>query len=176
ADCDAGTWSTYALWSTTQLGGTDTRWGKIFEDPTNFGNLTLLGNSQTAAGGWNRARVYCDVSGCFVTEDWVGFGAATSAAFDTSSFAFDKYPLSKDFSGLLCDTDGTYYMVSSDGNFRMGVVYSDENSNSAYDAGDNIIFCTDFNPNKLNYLGEYSDYEIAFPKSFADNVDMYLDG
>ncbi|HLC48368.1 MAG TPA: hypothetical protein VJI13_04810, partial [Candidatus Norongarragalinales archaeon] len=174
SNCSSGIWESRALWSTTQLGGTDTRWGKMYEDPNNPGNLTLLGISQTAANGWYRARIYCDESACEESEPWTGFGATSSAVYDVASFAFDKHRITSG-AAPVCGLEGTYYLNSTDGNFKVGMLYSDEDSSNAYSAGDNIIFCSNFNINSPNFEGDLSDYEIVFPKSFANNVDMYFD-
>ncbi|MEK6953605.1 MAG: hypothetical protein AABX01_01245 [Candidatus Micrarchaeota archaeon] len=74
-----------------------------------------------------------------------------------------------------CGIQNLFFLNSTDGNFHIGLLYSDENSNDIYNTGDNIIFCTDFNPNSINYLGDRSDYEIVFPRSFASTVDVYFD-
>jgi hypothetical protein len=175
ANCMAGVFQTNMLWSTTQLGGVDTLWAKMYPDPNNPGNLTLIAMSQTAANGWYRARVYCNASACIESEPWTGFGATSVNTYDLASFTFDRHIIPIAGTSPTCGINGTYYMTPTDGNFKIGLLYTDENSNNAYNSGDNIIFCTDFNPNRQNFEGGISDYEIAFPKSFANNVDMYFE-
>jgi hypothetical protein len=74
-----------------------------------------------------------------------------------------------------CGIGNAFFLNTTDGNFKVGVIYSDENSNNVYNTGDNIIFCVDFNINSPDFQGDLSDYEIVFPKSFASEVDMYFD-
>jgi hypothetical protein len=108
------------------------------------------------------------------TEGWSGFGATTLSTYDLASFTYDRHLVATGNTAT-CGINNTYFMTPTDGNFKIGLLYTDENSNNVYNSGDNIIFCGDFNPNKLNYQGGLSDYEIAFPKSFANNVDMYFE-
>ncbi|MBI5224695.1 hypothetical protein HY989_02400 [Candidatus Micrarchaeota archaeon] len=175
ANCDGGLWLNNGLWSSTQLGGFDTAWGQMYADKSNPGNFTLLGTSQTAADGWYRAKIFCNATLCEQNDPWTNFGATTSVAFESASFAFDAHLNYTDSTGSPCGLNETYYMATSDGNFKVGVIYSDEDSSNTYSAGDNIIFCTDFNINKPNAFGGTSDFEMSFPKSFANNVDMYFD-
>ncbi len=96
ANCFAGTYTTaantpIALWSTTQLGGTDTSWGSIEADAYYPGNLTLVGASQTAGNGWYRTQIYCDASGCSNQGNWVQVSGTTSVAYEGARFAFDKF-------------------------------------------------------------------------------------
>jgi len=80
-----------------------------------------------------------------------------------------------DGTATVCKVDSVNYMNSSDWNWRMAAIYSDGDSSDTFTEGDIIIFCTDVNFNATNFLGEQSDYEIAFPKSFGDNVDIWFD-
>ncbi|MFH0971128.1 MAG: hypothetical protein V1835_01025 [Candidatus Micrarchaeota archaeon] len=174
ANCMAGNFNFISLWSTTQLGGTDTAWGKLFADPNKPGEFVLLGNSQTAANGWYRARIYCDAASCSQVDAWTNLAASSSAAYESGSFTFDRHQLYRT-SRPPCGFNETYFLNSSDYNWAIGVLYSDEDSSGAYTGGDNIIFCTDFNVNKPDAMGGTSDYEIVFPKSFSGSVDLYFE-
>ncbi|MBU1196969.1 hypothetical protein KJ765_00500 [Candidatus Micrarchaeota archaeon] len=77
--------------------------------------------------------------------------------------------------GNLCGLSGVNYMITTDGNWNIGVMYSDEDDSSAFSAGDTIIFCADLNPDAANFEGGSSDYEIAFPKSLEDFVDFWVE-
>ncbi len=75
----------------------------------------------------------------------------------------------------VCGLAGAYYLNTTDGNWKVGVIYSDEDSSNTYTEGDNIIFCVDFNVNQLNFEGGLSDYEIVFPRTHGNDVDMYME-
>ncbi len=75
-----------------------------------------------------------------------------------------------------CALTGVNVMNSSDGLFKIGVLYEDENSNNAYNSGETIIFCAQVNYNATNYAARLVDYETAFPKALANTIDLYVEG
>jgi hypothetical protein len=136
ANCFSGTYTTSAnspinLWSGTQLGGTDTSWGSIYADPNNPGNLTLVGASQTASGGWYRSQIYCNSTSCYSQGNWASLGgAASSIAYEGAAFAFGTHPAF----GLDARFNATFENAADFGTLNATMVFNSTQS-SQYQLG-----------------------------------------
>ncbi len=147
-----------------------------FQLRNNTGGGNLLYSSQGRAGS-----IFLSAAGA--SPNWLSLQAASrspdlpamSAALGLSKPADLLENNYADGYADTCGLSSVSYMLSSDGNWKIGVLYSDEDSSGAYSAGDNVLFCTEIITASANYLGLQSNYEIAFPKAFANNADFWYE-
>ena len=109
ANCQAGTWVTYTTWSTTDI-GTDTSWAQLYPAFNEPGRFTAIMLDQLTTTGWRRGRISCDASGCTSLEAPTAWGAVSSVAYESASFAYDIYEPPKPNNNTIWDeTDPKQY-------------------------------------------------------------------
>ncbi|MFH1107234.1 MAG: hypothetical protein V1787_05035 [Candidatus Micrarchaeota archaeon] len=116
-----------------------------------------------------------------VVPSWGKFKAATAEdmpAMDSAlGLSFEDDLLENNYNhsgGNVCGNTSAYYMLTNEGNWLVGLFYSDEDDSEDFNSGDRIIFCTNINPNAPDFNASRSDYEISFPKSYDSFVDFWL--
>ncbi|MFA6048323.1 MAG: hypothetical protein WC792_00035 [Candidatus Micrarchaeia archaeon] len=168
------------LYLTNAIGGSDYYVGfygqvstKIKPSPASPNSLY---NRRSASGS-----VFITPAGA--APSWLNLKAATLGADMPAMDAALGLSASKDLlannyaSGqqAMCGVNSVNYMQSSDGNWKIGALYSDESAPGGYSGGDIIIFCTQINYNAPDAFGTTSDYEFSFPKTFSGNIDLWHD-
>ena len=146
---------------------------KIKQTPASSNSLY---NRRTASG-----NVFITPAGSSPT--WTSLAAASAGAdmpaMDAAlGLSGTKDKLENNYNSgtqAMCGANSVNYMQSSDSNWKIGALYSNESAPSGYSSGDIIIFCAQVNYNAQDAFGTRSDYELSFPRPFATNADVWYD-
>ena len=162
------------------IGGSDSYVGFYGNLSFKLRNNTALGNELYSSEG-NAGGLFVSIAAS--TPNWAKLKAADRPTdmplMDTDIGLLDGKDLLEnnyaDDYNTMCGGLNLSVMNSSDKNWKIGVLYSDKDLSDTYSAGDNVLFCVQITSPSTNYLGGLSNYETAFPKAFANNVDFWHD-